>query len=279
MKILNIKILAIIMAVIAVIACEEDEKNPLFVHNDSGNDGTFVTLTQETLVIDFTNPSTTYDFTIDSPSSNVSEYQIELTRESAGVVSDTVFVETVSTLPAKFSYTAEDLAGFLGLTVDDLAAGDRFDFIGTATGADGETANFQNLSGDARGPGQFQGFNHTTFLSCPFNPAEIPGTYAVQDGGDAGIYGVGDTFEVIAGPGVDQYSIVDAGDTDLVINVDPGTGISIPVGEVFLTFASGLELIPAEANAGFTFSCTGTIFLTGFEYTCCGAFPLILIKQ
>ena len=278
MKKIYIKFFSIVMALIAFVGCEDDEKNPLFVNEDFDNFGVFVTLEQETLVIDFTNPETTYDFVIDSPVENVTEYQIELTRETAGVLSDTVSVTTVSSLPASFSYTAEELASFLGLTSDDLAAGDRFDFIGTAVGVDGELSTFQNLNGDATGPGQFQGFNHTTFLSCPFNADEIAGTYEVQEGGEAGIYTAGDTFEVIPGPGPEQYSIVNAGDIDLIINVDVGTGISIPSDDVFLTLASGLELVPAPANAGFTFSCTGTIFLTGFEYSCCGAFPLIMSK-
>jgi len=279
MKILkSIKIFSVLLAIISLVACEDEDKSPLFVHTDSSNNAVFVTLEQETLVIDFTNPSTTYDFVIDAPSSNVAEYKIELTRTSGGVVSDTVSVTSVNTIPASFSYTADDLAGFFGVASSDLEAGDRFDFIGTATGTNGAITNFQNLNGDSRGPGQFQGFNHTTFLSCPFNPSEIAGTYAIQEGGTAGIYAVGDTFEVVAGPGPEQYSIVDAGDTDLVINVDVGTGISIPSEDVFLTFASGLALAPAPANAGFTFSCTGTIFLTGFEYSCCGAFPLILSR-
>lgn len=279
MKNIFINFLTLAFASMAFISCDDDDKNPLFVNLDDANNANFVTLVQETLVIDFTDSTTTYDFVISAPSSNIEEYSLELTRESDGVVSDPFPATVVNTFPASFSYSASELAGFLGLTIDDLAAGDRFDFIGTVLGANGETASFENLNGDATGPGQFQGFNHTTFLSCPFNSDEIVGTYAIQEGGDAGIYAVGDTFEVVAGPGENQYSIVDAGDIDLVINVDPGTGISIPSDNVLLTFASGLALAPAPASAGFTFSCTGTIFLTAFEYSCCGAFPLIMSKQ
>lgn len=279
MKNTYIKIFFVFFTALVFTSCEDEEKSPLFIDSDRNNDAPFVTLEQKTVVIDFTDPTTSYDFKISVPSNNVAEYSIGVKRISAGVSSDTFAITKVTSFPADFSYTAEELAGFLGVPTTEFKAGDRFDFIATATGTNGQTASFQNLNGDSRGPGQFQGFNHTTFLSCPFNAAEIPGTYAIVDGGGAGIHGDGDTFEIIAGPGAEQYSIVDFGDTDLVINVDLGTGISIPSDEVFLTFASGLELSPAPANAGFTFSCTGTVFLTAFEYTCCGAFPLKMEKQ
>ena len=167
MKKIYIKFFSIVMASIAFLSCEDDEKNPLFVNEDSDNFGIFVTLVQETTEIDFNDSTSSYDFIIDAPASNVAAYQIELTMEREEVVSDTVLVTTVSMLPASFSYTAEDLAGFLNLTIDDLEACDSFAFIGTATGNNGQTAIFQDLNGDARGPGIFQGFNHSTSLSCP----------------------------------------------------------------------------------------------------------------
>ena len=170
------------------------------------------------------------------------------------------------------------------MSSEDLAAGDRFDFIGTAVGFNGESANFQNLNSDAIGPGQLQGFNHTTFLSCPFEVNEIEGIYLIAEGGDAGLHNIGDEFEVIAGPDENQYSIVDFGDINLIINVDPETGASIPSDNVLFTFEDDIqgdiELIPLPINSGFTFSCTGTISLTGLEYSCCeGAFPLIMAKE
>lgn len=262
------------------VGCNDEDKEPLFVNLDESNNGVFVILEQETLVIDFTDESTSYDFNIKVPSSNVEKYELQLARTSEGIVSDTISVETVSSFPANFSFSASDLAGFLGLNSDDLMAGDRFDFIGIATGFNGEVANFQNLNSDATGPGQSQGFNHVAFLSCPFDMAELEGAYVIEDGGDAGIHNVGDVFEVISGPEENQYSIVGFGDVNLVINVDPDTGVSTPSDDVLITLDDDLELAPLPINSGFTFSCTGTISLTDLEYSCCeGAFPIIMSKQ
>ncbi len=280
MKNTYIKIFSIFLAIFSIIGCEDDEKDPLFVDTDRSNDAVFVTIKQKTVVIDFTDSSTSYDFTIESPANNVAEYSISVKRTSAGVSSDTIPITTVNSFPAEFSYTAEELADFLSVPVANFAAGDRFDFIATAKGNNGLDASFENLNSDSRGPGQFQGFNHTTFLSCPFNSSEIPGTYAITGDGGGGLHSNGDTFEVISGPGPNQYSVVGFGDENLIINVDPETGISIPSDEeVFLVLASGTKLTAAPANAGFTFSCTGTIFLTAFEYTCCGSFALTMKKQ
>ena len=282
MKKIRLIFFSLLLISITTISCDDDDKKDDFFSNvGEVFEGVFVTIEQETLVIDFTDPSASYDFIISAPSSNVEEYQLQLTHTSEGVVSDTISVGAATNFPASFSFQTSDLANFFNLNPDELVAGDRFDFIGSILGANGEIANLQNLNSDATSPGQLQGFNHTTFLSCPFDVNELEGTYVIEEGGDAGIHIAGDEFEIIAGPEENQYSILNFGDIDLIVNVDPETGISIPSDDVLITFLDDdLELAPLPINSGFTFSCTGAVFLTNIEYSCCeGVFPLIMSKQ
>ena len=249
---------------IVLMSCEDDDKNPLFVDKNPDNFGVFVTIEQQTLVIDFTNPESTYDFTIMAPADNVTEYRLRVARTSGETVSDTVLVESATTFPANFSVSAADLANALSISTEDLSPGDKFDFISEATGINGEVASFANLTGDATGPGMFQGFNHTTFLSCPFVASDAVGSYSVTNDG----FGQANaSFEVISGPDDGTVTVTGLFEQDFDISVDIETGIATiprqPVKADFFGFEGGN--INTSATS-FFFSCTGAVILT-LQYT------------
>ncbi len=265
MKNIHIKLLSIFLIAVAIVSCEDEDKDPFSDIKDPSVLGSFVTLSQESLVIDFTNPSSTYDFTIDAPSSNVSEYNLSVQRISAGDTTDLAPLTSINTFPGSLSITAGEIADALGQSPDDFLAGDQFDFRAEVVGTDGSTATYENLNGDSTGPGQFQGLFHTTYLSCPFVAADAAGEYTVSFHRFDAFFGPqGETRTVVAGPGPNQITILGGavildGADDLVIEVDPGTGIASyggASGQVhFNTFGPGTYL----GVGGFVFSCTGVI--------------------
>lgn len=248
-------------------SCEDEDKNPWVVHLDPANDGVFVTVAKENIVIDFTDPSSTFNFTIDDPSDNVASYDLRVSRVSGGVASDTVPLTSATSFPADFSISTDDLAAAFGLQASDLVAGDRFNFVGSAVGTNGQAADFSNLNGDAIGPGQFNAYRFNTFLSCPFSQADALGTYAVTN--DA--FGLAvPTFEVTAGPDANSVVISDLIEPgfSMVMAVDPNTGIAsirrTPMASNFYGYSGGN--INTTATPSFFFSCTGTIAAV-FQYT------------
>lgn len=285
MKKISLILSLIFVSSLVFTSCEDEEKNPWDIHEDPANYGVFVTLAKKTQVIDFTDPNSTYSFGLDTPGNNVQSYELRVSRfdAGAGVSSDTVSLMTVTSFPADIDITSGDVADALGISVDDLAAGDRLDFIASAIGTNGETADIDNLNGDAIGPGQFNAFIHSTFLSCPFNQADAIGTYAVQT--DA--FGLASpTFEVIAGPDANSITIVDLIEPGytLTLEVDPNTGIAAaarqPVASQFYGYSGGN--INTTATASFVFSCVGTISAT-FQYTVdlgsFGSYAFVAVKQ
>lgn len=262
-----ILILTVICTGAMFFSCEEEEKNPWVVHLDPANDGVFLTVAKENIVIDFTDPSSTFNFSVDAPSDNVASYDLRVARSSGGVVSDTVALTSATTFPASFQIGADDLAAAFGLQPSDLQAGDRFDFVGSATGTNGQVADISNLNGDAGGPGQFNAFQFNTFLSCPFNQADALGTYdvTVDDFGLAVA-----TFEVTAGPDANSVIIADLIEPgfSMVVNVNPNTGIAsisrTPMANSYYGYSGGN--INTTGTPSFFFSCSGTIAAV-FQYT------------
>ncbi len=248
-------------------SCEDDAKDPWTIHEESANLATFVTIAKETIVIDFTDSGSSFSFSIDAPSSNIASYELAVSRVSGGAASDTLPLTSATSFPADFDITASDLASALGLDVADLSAGDRFNFVGTATSTSGDVADITNLNGDAVGPGQFNAFRFNTFLSCPFNQADAIGTYETT----VDAFGLAAaTFEVTAGPDENSVVINDLIQPGLsmIMEVNPNTGIGAigrtPMADDFFGYSGGN--INTTATPSFFFSCSGTISAV-FQYT------------
>ena len=277
-------IVASFLVLASTLSCEDDGKDPWTIHEDANNFGTFVSIAKKTQVIDFTNPSSAYSFTVEAPGKNIASYDLSVTRTSGGVTSDPGFVRTVTSFPADLDITAADLAAALGLSASDLLAGDRFDFIATATGTDGSVAKFENLNGDGQGPGEFNAFRHNTFLSCPFDQAAALGTYATTVNEFYDLAAA--SFEVIAGPDENTVTIVnlyqDGFNFDMTVDADTGiaTVKRTAVATSFLGYSGGN--INTTATPSFFFSCTGTISAI-FQHTVdlgsFGSYAFTAVKQ
>ena len=266
MKNIYKKALYILFAAITITGCEDEDKSPLFVDSDPSNNAAFVVITKQTSVIDFTDPSTSYDFTISAPKNNVASINISV--KAAGSSLDPVPIASSSSIPANFKITANDIATALGVSVTDFNAGDRFDFSSTVKGTDGTIATFKDLSAPSQGPGQFQGFNHVTYMSCPFVASEAIGTYTVTSDGFGAFEPVTGPFEVTAGPTDDTVIVTGlyTAERSFTMSVNLKDGIATIPRQIVADTFDGYPLGTINTNAitSFFFSCTGEMILNLF---------------
>ena len=220
MKHLN-KIFISIILIVGMVSCEDQEKNPLWEPTLAP----YVFIDVENPVFDVTDiDNSTFGGDITAPSNNVASFEVTARRVSNGITSDYATVYTTTTFPASFRLTAPDIATALGIDPNDLLAGDRFDFEGKSVGTDGTVVTFNNLAPDIQAePGQRQAYRLTAFIACPFNQADMIGTYTILQ--DDGFSATGNTqFEIIAGETANEIVLVNpydsAGNFNITVNVN-----------------------------------------------------------
>lgn len=272
------------------ISCHEEEKDPIPFNFEDGGWVKFQELPNFALDVSNINEAE-FSSTIIDPIGNAETLQIDLLATVAGTVRDTVPFRTITEFPSEFDVTAGDLADALALEVSQLSGGDSFRFLGTVTTEDGTVYTYENPSYDeeegfngglthpqlVNAPGFRNALSFTINFVCPFDAAESAGTYRiVRDDFETSVGD--DTFEVIAGPGENQVTMVNpfdhinpaTGEQDyrVTIDVDPTTGIAtIPVQQAwhYSNFAAapayGVGSVNTSGNANFVFSCSGTINL------------------
>ncbi|WP_378177801.1 hypothetical protein [Aquimarina sp. SS2-1] len=284
------KIFLVVLTTTVFFSCEDDEKNKI-TDTVEAPWAYFQEIT--TPVIDVTNlDGSAYEAVIVAPFDNIASYAIRVNRNGG----DFFPLRTVTEFPLNLSVTAADLATALGLTVPDLQPGDKFDFIATITDTNGvvfDGGDQTQFLGDISNPGLAQALNYTTFISCPFNAADAAGTYTITVDGFG--TSVGDlTFEVVAGPGENQITMVnpfdhpnpDTGlqDYSVTIDVDPTTGVaSIERQPAWHCDNFGCPYGEGRVNGGgFVFSCSGAIVVDlthTVDLGSFGTFPFTAVKN
>jgi len=274
-----------------LISCGADEGDSLVtIHRDSDNYAPFLTFDDRDVIINISDATPSYTFTVSDPSGAdvVASYDVSVSWTNSSGNSDTVSIGSYNTFPQTITYTLGDLATVLDTVESDFLPGDSFTFLAEVTGTNGVTIDFFDLTGDAQNSqGLAQALRHVVFIACPFNAEEIVGTYTVTSHfyGDVffGADGTGTTREVIAGPGENQYTIVGGplpsnGSDDLIVTVDPESGVVSYGGEPGKAF-DGFGLNPDYLGlSGFTFSCAGSIDIA-IQTACCIDNPFSLTKN
>ncbi len=261
-------------------SCEDDDKDPLVIEENQENFAPYVRIVVDasTPVIDATQLSSdVFISVVDDPNDNVASWQIgvrQITSSNdtvpAPVDGEDVYatIGTITSFPSEFNLTGDEIAATLGIPASNIQPGDQIQFDAVSTGTDGSTLTFADLGGDLAGQfEQFQAYNFTQFVGCPFVQADAVGTYDVVAHRFDGFFGPqGATREVIAGGADNEYTIVGGalpldGADDLTVSVDAGSGVVLGAANAddvhFNTFG------PASYGtvAGFTFSCVGFIDL------------------
>jgi hypothetical protein len=252
-----------------------------------------------------------YSGVLRDPRGNVASLEIyaKITRSSS-IYSELKFVKSITNVNGNFEITAaEVVAGVATLTdtmgvgttddvavplasVSDLQPGDKIDFINRLKTTDGEEVLITDISQNLNGnEGQRSAFDFVAYVSCPFVATDMVGTYEIQ-ALSPNFWGLASLDrEVKAGPGANQITIVGGthpalgGSEDLVVEVDPGTGIaSLPTdpapGFAFTAAVTGFDTDKYGSVSGFAFACTGLITLR-VDYTAYAGneFSFILQKK
>jgi len=220
MRFLN-KFLFIAILCLGMVSCEDQEKNPLWEPEQAP----YVFIDIETPVFDVTDiENSTFGGNLSAPADNVASFEVTARRVSNGATSDFAIVYSTTTFPASFKITAPEIATALGIDPDELLAGDRFDFVAESVGTDGTVVTYNNLAPDIQAePGQRQAYRLSAFIACPFNQADMIGTYTIIQ--DDGFSATGnDQFEIIAGETPNEIVLVNpydsSGNFEITVNVN-----------------------------------------------------------
>lgn len=275
------KILILFLTFGLFISCQDDSLDPI----PERVPGAFVLLEVERPVIDVTQILTsTFGGKLIAPSNNVASYELFVRRFSGGSISEYNTLLTVTSFPFDLEVSAASVAAALGLGVEEILAGDRFDFRAESTDMQGIKTTFNNLGPDTQGePGVKQAYQFLTYVSCPFDASESIGTYTILEAvfSDAPLAA---TFEVIAGSTpnelilVDPYNHLSVGgytspnNFQVVMQINDFGIVTIPEtldGNRQYLWNAGLfnpnwELVWPRGGEGFLFTCTGSL---SFSYT------------
>jgi hypothetical protein len=246
-------------------SCAED--TPYDIHENPDNFAPFISIEQGNTLIDFNDASSAYTFVLTDPANAVATYDLDVVASTIG---DTVDVLEVTDFPQEVSLTLDDIATAYGLSRDDIPPGTILNFYATVEGINGKVTTAENLNGDVFTPGIGQGYTHSAAVFCPYDDANIAGTYEVTELTFAGFLGETNfTREIVAGPGENQLTIVGGpypslGGEDLVIDVDPTTGTA-----TIAAPSKAFDPIPEEELGetdiavvqGGVFSCVGKLIL------------------
>ncbi|WP_281542653.1 hypothetical protein [Maribacter aestuarii] len=236
MKITIRSILGIFAMAVIVTSCEDEDKNPLNLLELDDSKAPYVRiLVEETIVAAGDIASSSLVANVDALENNVASWELAVSRESGGVVSDTVPLTTITSFPSQLSIPYTEIAGALGISTDEISGGDFIRFLGTATGTDGTVVTFDNFSPNITGqPEQRQAFNFIVLIKCsPISDATLAGTWTIDmtdlfgDGWDGAfvtfeIDGVATDYTFSAGAAASFDIDVPSGTSQLVISYTSG---------------------------------------------------------
>jgi len=166
---------------LGLVSCEEDEKDPMQVHLEESNKAPYVRIIYDQVVAVDQVPSASFDATLSALENNVQSWSATVSLEGSQAI-DAAPLTTVSSFPQDISIPFTEIASALGITAEDIAAGDILRFLGTATGTSGLVANQDNFSGSILGqPEQLQAFNFIVQIECaPISDVSVGGTWTVD---------------------------------------------------------------------------------------------------
>lgn len=259
--------LGVLVIAFGLVSCQDEDKDPW--KDFTNPNGAMVLLDEVTVpVFDATDLSVaTYEAELSDPIGNVASYTIQVSLNGG----DLFDLKTITTFPHSLVVTGPEMATALGLTsVADLKPSDRIDFVCTVTSNDGTLFTKADLGDNLFGnPGQRQGYEYTTFISCPFNVADAVGTYTMSADSYSFpfITPVLTGIEVVEGANENQIILKDVykhpESYDVAVDVNPLTGEATVTDQVaWKTENKGFSFGETTLNGdGFVFSCTGQVIL------------------
>lgn len=280
-----IKIIPVLsLLMISLLSCIDEStfKNP--VHHDLLKTGAFPKLKDpapSTIGAETVN-DINYSFTVIDINNSIDTYSLQVAATINGIDTPFYDVETVNSFPADFSFNSQKLSDLLGVPASNFNFGDTFKFRGSCVSKDGIAYDINtNTSTALYTTGYDSAFLFDFVLACPGEPSvsDLTGTWTITIDDFGVVLGSGGTFEMIAGPGENQLTLIDPfGHVDLsgnpfnvVMDIDPATSTaSISTQDSWNSAAYGLEygigrITGSGANV---FNCVGNGSINfNFNYT------------
>ncbi len=265
--------LSLVILAIFFTACEKDNgKDPLFEYYQYENAAPYVRVITDIKVIDVTQlDASAVTFTVSVPVENVSSWSVKVMLDGSTTTAS-VDLRTVTSFPETFTYTVSELASAVGISLMDIAPGDKFIFSGESVGNDGRVLTANDLGPDLFGqPEQRNAYSFSVSISCPplvlpLNPSDYVGTatITVDEWAD---YSIGDNIEVEAGSAANEVWIRQY-DNPYISN--PSTAYMI------LTIDTSTATIVVSSNEAFDYGQgpVGSVYGTG-TIDGCGAIHLV----
>lgn len=257
--------------------CEKDNgKDPLFEYYQAEYMAPYVRVITDIRVIDVTQLETSaVTFTVSVPVENVTSWSVQV-RMDGSITTASVPLRTVSSFPETFTYTVSELASTVGVSLADIAPGDKFIFSGESIGKDGSVLTVNNLGPDLFGqPEQRNAYSFFVSISCPplvfpLNPSDYVGTatITVDEWAD---YAIGDNIEVEAGASANevwirQYDnpfIANPGTAYMILKIDTSNGnIVVSSNEAF---DYGQGPVGGVSGSGFVDGCGAIHLVTTYD--------------
>ena len=238
MKITISSILGLLLLAFTVAGCEEEDKKPINLLGGDETKSPYVRIVvEETVVAAGDIASSSFNAVVDDVDDNVASWELSVSRESGGIVSDTISLLTVNSFPSNISIPFTDIADAIGISTSEISGGDFIRFLGTSTGLDGSVFTFENFTGSITGQQeQRQAFNFIVLVKCsPISEGTVNGTWIVEmedlygDGWDGAFL----TFEIDGVSTNYTVSAADATNATHIIQVPAGTN------ELVVSYTSG----------------------------------------
>jgi hypothetical protein len=152
-----------------------------------------------------------YSFTVIDPNNSIQEYDLKISATLSGSQTELFDANTTTSFPASFSFTAQQIADILGVSVSDFNFGDSFHFTGSCISKNGLVYDATtNTDPTLLTPGYRNAFDFSFTVLCPNGPTidDLVGIWSIT-ADDFDIVIDDGIFEIVAGPGADQVTFID----------------------------------------------------------------------
>ena len=237
--------------------------------------GSYVTLEKATrLTLDaFNMAGSNFSFDVKQLGSDIDKVKIYVSESETQDKADWKFVKEVPfSGVTTLSATGPQIATALGKALDAFNPGDFIYVYPELILKDGRTFSFVNTLADYEALSAYNmAMKVAVAITCPvdFNDFDNVDWTVVEDGWED--FGAGDLITIKKGPGANQITLVDTYPTgfdhkDVVINVDPATGLCTIPRIVFGAYSSTGTRYAVEGR-GFAITCIGKLIFKGLHIT------------
>lgn len=269
-KITSISFLTVML--LSVVSCKKQN-----IASDSKNlgNGSYVTLEKATrLTLDGTNiAASSFSFDVKQLGKDIDKIKIYVAESETQDKTKWKFIKEVPySGVTTLSATGPQVATALGKANSDFSPGDFVYIYPELILKDGRTFSFANTLADFEALSAYNmAMKVAVAITCPvdFSNFDNVDWEVVEDGWED--FGPGDLITIKKGPAANQITLVDTYPTafahkDIVVNVDPATGLSTIPRIIFGAYSSTGTRYAVDGR-GFAITCIGQLIFKNLHFT------------